>query len=305
MLFLSIHRSVVFALQSFWRNIWLSIVTIFIIFLTFMSVNFLVVISAVSESAINAVKDRIDVSIYFKQNVKESAITDVKADLAGLSQVKEIEYRSPEDNLKTFADRHQDDPNISETLKELEGNPLGATLIVKAKQLDYYPEILEAIDNPQYADIIEEKSYDDHQAVINNINTIADNVKRSGIVVSLVFVVIAALIVFNTVRIAIFTHQNEISVMKLVGASNWFVRAPFVFESILYGILACVIAIAIMYPTLSLIQPKLSSFFEGSNFDLIGYFNTHFALIFGSQLIGIIILNVISSSLALRKYLKV
>ena len=126
-----------------------------------------------------------------------------------------------------------------------------------------------------------------------------------NIIISILFILIAILIVFNTVRIAIFTHQNEISIMKLVGASNWFIRAPFIFESIFSGIIGCLLALAVFYPLLSLVQPQLASFFNGANFDLVGYFNNHLVWIVGSQLVGIIILNFISSSAAIGRYLKV
>lgn len=305
MLLVTIHRSIAFALQSFWRNIWLSLATIFIICLAFLSINFLVSINAISESAIESVKEKVDVSIYFKQNIKESKIAEIKSHLETLPQVKSIIYHSPEENLEAFRDRHEDDIVIQETLIELEGNPLGATLVVKAKQLSDYPEVLKAIDNPAYADLIEKKSYDDHQVVIERINSITDNIRRGGLIVSIIFVIIAVLIVFNTVRIAIFTHRSEVNIMKLVGASNWFIRAPFIWENIISGVIACFLAIGIIYIILTLIQPHLSNFFGGVEFNIISYFNNNFVLIFGSQLVGIIILNIISSGLALGKYLKV
>ncbi len=305
MFLLSLSRSLFFAVQSFWRNIWLSLATIFIITLTFISINFLVVLGAVSDSAVEAVKEKIDISIYFKQEVNENKVAEVKSHLETLPQIKSITYTSPEENLANFKAYHQDDTVIQETLKELENNPLGATLTVKAKELDDYPEVLEAIDNPAYAELIEERSYDDHQIVINRINSITENVRKGGFIISGLFVVIAALIVFNTVRIAIFTHRNEVGIMKLVGATNWFIRAPFIIENIFSGIIACILAIIVVYSILSLIQPHLANFFGGVEFDIIGYFNSNFLVIFGSQLVGIIILSITSSSLAIGKYLNV
>ena len=305
MILVTIKRSLWFALQSFWRNIWLSLATIFIISLTFLSINFLVVINAISDSAIAAVQNKIDVSIYFKQDVRESKVAEVKATLETLSQVKELIYISPDENLEVFKERRKDDPVIQEVLQELAGNPLGSTLVIKAKSLSDYPEILKAIDNPAYTDLIDKKGYDDHQAAIENINTITNNVKKGALIISLMFVLIAVLIVFNTVRIAIFTHQQEIGIMKLVGATNGFIRSPFILENIFSGIIACVLAITVIYFLLSLVQPHLNNFFAGVDVNLIGYFNTNFIIIFGGQLLGIIILNIISSSLALGKYLKV
>lgn len=304
-MFVTIGRGIAFALQSFWRNIWLSLATIFIISLTLISVNFLVALNAVSGAAVEAVKEKIDVSVYFKQSVREDKIEEIKSHLATLPQIKKIDYFSAADNLAEFRKRHETDTVITEALNELEGNPLGATIVIKAKNLTDYPEILEAIDNPAYADLIEEKNYDDHQIVISRINSLANNIRKGGLAVSAIFVIIAILIVFNTVRIAIFTHQSEIEIMKLVGASNGFVRAPFILENIYSGIIATAVSAVVVYAILSVVQPYLNSFFGGINFSLINYFNANFLLIFGLQLAGIIILNIISSCLALVRYLKV
>lgn len=305
MFLLALNRTIFFALQSFWRNIWLSLATIFVIFLALISVNFLLVINVISDSAIGAVKERIDVSVYFKPEVRESKIAEVKARLEALPQVKSITYRSSEENLESFKNRHQGDDKIQETLKELQGNPMGGTLVIRAKGLTEYPEIIKALDDPNYSELIEEKNFDDNRLVIERINSIADSIKKVVLVISLVFAIIAILIIFNTVRIAIFTHQNEIAIMKLVGAGNWFIRFPFIFESILCGVMGCFVTIVFLYPLLSGLQPYLSSFFNGVPFDVVGYFNHNFLWIFGGELLAIIIINIISSSIAIGKYLNV
>jgi len=305
MFLLALNRAILFALQSFWRNVWLSLATIFVIFLALLSVNFLIVVNVISNSAISAVKDRIDVSVYFKPEVRESKIAEIKTRLESLPQIKSIVYRSAEESLDTFKARHEGDSKIQDTLKELAGNPMGGTLIVQAKELKDYPEILKALDDPSYGDLIEEKNFDDNRLVINRINLIANSAKKVVLAISLVFVIIAILIIFNTVRIAIFTHQNEIAIMKLVGAGNWFIRMPFIFESILCGLLGCVVTVIFLYPLISGLQPYVASFFNGVNFDIIGYFNHNFITIFGSELIAIIFINIVSSGIAMGKYLNV
>lgn len=305
MILVAVSRSIIFAIQSFWRNIALSIATIFIIFLALISINFLLLINAISTSAVSVVKDKIDVTIFFHNTVRDDKVTEIKSHLETLPQIENIIYRSPEENLNSFRKLHQNDTTIQEALSELEGNPLGPSLVIKSKELSDYPEILKAIDNPAYAEIIEEKSYDDQQIVIDNINAITQNVKRGGFAISGIFMIILVLIVFNTVRIAIFTKKNEVGIMKLVGATNWFVRAPFIIESVISAILGCALSIAGIYLFISFIQPRLTEFFSGANFDLTGYFNSHFLIIFGLEMAGIIILNIISSAIALGKYLKV
>ncbi|MFA5020642.1 MAG: permease-like cell division protein FtsX [Patescibacteria group bacterium] len=298
-------RGIIFALQSFWRNIWLSIATVFIVFLALISVNFLITINVITDSAVAIIKNRVDVSVYFKPDIRESKIAEVKLRLEGLPEVKEIVYKSCDDNLASFAERHRTDQKIQETLQELDGNPMGATLVVKAKDLRDYPKIMETLDDPAISELVEEKNFDNNQLVIDRINQIAVNVKKIMLAISAIFTLIAILIVFNTVRVAIFTHQNEIAIMKLVGAGNWFIRFPFVFEAVLAGLLAVLVTLIFLYPCLSFAQNYLSSFFVGSNFDLLGYFNRNFLVIFGTQIIAIIVLNTVSALVAISKYLNV
>lgn len=305
MFILSLKRGMLFALQSFWRNIWLSVATVFVIFLAVMSVNFLIMVGVISDSAVSAVKDRVDVSVYFKPEIGESKIAEVKARLESVSLVKSVVYKSPEENLANFKSRHLGDVKIQETLSGLSGNPMGAILVVKANDLKDYPEILKVLDDPAFSDLIEEKNYDDNQLVISRINAIAINVRNFVMIISGLFILIAILIVFNTVRIAIFTHQTEIAVMKLVGAGNWFIRFPFIFESIFSGLIGVIAATIFLYPILSLAQTYLGAFFAGSTFDLIGYFNNNFLLIFGGEILAIIIINIISALVAISKYLNV
>lgn len=137
------------------------------------------------------------------------------------------------------------------------------------------------------------------------MNVITARTRQIMLLVSFIFVAITVLVVFNAVRIAIYTHRKEIGVMKLVGASNWFIRAPFLVEAVLYSFLGVVIVIAIFYPFIHLLQPYLGSFLNTASVDLVGYFNSHFVAIFGVEFLGASLINVIASSLAVGKYVKV
>ncbi|MFA6428157.1 MAG: permease-like cell division protein FtsX [Candidatus Buchananbacteria bacterium] len=304
MFLVSFYRSIKFALQSFSRNFWLSLITIFIIVLTFLSLNFLVVLNFLTNSAITAVKDKIDISLYFETTVKESAIAEVKQQIQALPQVKEIKYVSAEQNLETFKNRNQQNDSILATLQALQSNPLGGTIIIKAKELADYPIIFKAIDTPEINELLYEKGFDTHQEIISRITNLTQQTQTAGIVISLIFAIIVALIVFNTIRIAIFAHREEIAIMKLVGASNWFIRAPFIFESFLYALIGCLVAVLLIYGLLSLLQPQLVNFFQGLDVNIITYYNQNWYLIFGAELLVIMMLNFVSCSLAVGKYLK-
>lgn len=304
-MFVFIYRTLKFAFKGFIRNIWLSIVTIIILILTLFSITMVAGINFVAEQAINSIKDKVDVSVYFKPDVTEDKIVNIRHRLEELSSVKLVDYVSKEDALLRFKDKHKDDPIILESINQLGENPLSATLIIQANSIDEYPDILSFLDNSDYDDLIQDKNFDDNEKVINQLSQISDKVENIGIIVSIIFIIIAILIVFNTIRINIYTHREEIGIMKLVGATNWFVRAPFIVESIIYALLAVVISMAILYPLLGVIAPQVSNFFEGYNLDLVSYFHENFWLIIGWQLGFAIILSIISSSIAIGRYLRV
>lgn len=303
--FIAFQRILIFAWQSFWRNIWLSLVTITIIILTFISINFLILVNVVSDTAIQLVKDKVDISLYFKPDITESQVLEVQTYLSSLTQVKEISYVSQQAALEKFRQLHKDNQVIIESLEELDDNPIGATLQIKAKDIDEYQGIDEVLVNSKYNELILDKNFDDNKAFISQIRDFSDNVRKVAIITSIIFVLIASLIVFNTIRVAIYTHRQEIGVMKLVGATNWFIRSPFLLEAISYGIIACIAGIAIVYPMLNFVQPYVNNFFLTTEFSLTEYFTNNFWTIFGLELLTIILINIISSSIAIRRYLKV
>jgi len=301
----SIYQVIIFAWQSFWRNFWLSLVTITIIVLALLSINSLILLNVVSDKAIDIIKEKIDVSVYFRQEATENQVLEVQTYLSSLTKVKEISYISQQQALQNFRQKHQNDPLIIESLEELEKNPLGATLVVKSKNIEDYPEILTVLDNSKYNDLILDKNFDDNKIYIGKIKTISDNVNKIGFLASGIFILIALLIVFNTIRVAIYTHQKEITIMKLVGAANWFIRSPFLVESVFYATIAWLIAIGLTYPLINLIQPHLTNFFLDQTFNISQYFQDNFWRLFGLELLIIILLNIASSFIAIRRYLKV
>lgn len=297
-----------FAFQGFWRNFWLSVVTISVIVLTFISINFLILINKVTESSTKLIQNKIDISIYFKNNTEQDILEMAESELKSISQVASVEVVSEEEALESFRQKHKSDLSILQSLEELDENPLGATFRIKAKNINDYEEIISIIDNSKYSSYILDRNYDDNKFIINKINLISQNVNKFGIIITCIFIFIGILIVFNTIKLAIYTHEKEIAIMKLVGASDSFISFPYIIESILYAIFACIISIAIFYPLLSFIQPYVITFFKGFEGEVINlrrFFDSNFVIIFGIELMAIILLNVIASSVAIRRYLKV
>lgn len=296
--------------KNFFRNIWLSIVTLSIVILSLLSINILITLNILTREAIKIVKDKVDISIYFKPEISEDQVYAFKSKVTALDAVKEAKYISSDEALEMFKIRHQNNSLLMDSLGELADNPLGAALVIKARDTDDYIDILadvEAQEFNEYANWIQEKNFNNYKLIIEKLNKITSRIHFIGAVVTALFLFITVLIIFNSIRVAIYTHREEIGIMRLVGATSWFVRGPFLIESVLYGLFAWLIATAIFYPLLKLIQPYLSQFLSaGANgFDIINYFNSRFLELFGWQLSFIILLSMISSSIAIRRYLKV
>ncbi|MBI5622013.1 FtsX-like permease family protein [Candidatus Falkowbacteria bacterium] len=298
-------RTIKFSLQDFYRNIWLSIVTISILVLTLVSINVLVAFHAVTATAITAIQNKVDISVDFKPTVTAAEINTVKTYLLGLPEVADIEYISRDEALARFKERHSANQTILDVVSELSDNPLGASLRVKARNLDSYATILSALDKPEITPLVASRDYYNRQTMISKVSGWTDTGEKIAFVFIIFFILISALIVFNTIRVAIYTHREEIGIEKLVGATNWFVSLPFILESVFYALAACLITIVIVYPLLAFVQPYVAGFFGADSFNLTDYFTARFFMIFLTELVVIMLVNIVSSMVATRKYLKV
>ncbi|MBU4257273.1 ABC transporter permease [Candidatus Parcubacteria bacterium] len=304
MFLLSFARVIKFSFQDIGRNIWLSIVTMSILILALFSVNMLLTVNVISQAAIGAVKEKIDVNIYIKPDTEESKIMALKAQISGLSQVKDVQYISKAQALESFKEKHQNNPEVMESLKEIGKNPLTPSLVIKPKDVDQYQELIVNLNSIE-DDIIESRNFDDHKLMIDKINGITDRVSEAGMVISFTFIIITLLLVYNSIRVAIYTHRREIKIMRLVGASNWFIRAPYLFSSIIYTVVGVSAIVVIYYFFLNLLQPYIETFFIDYDINLAAHFRDNFINIFGLQFLVGIVVNMGASLIAVSKYSKV
>jgi len=301
----SFWRALSFALKDFWRNIWLSLVTITVLVLALLSFNILVSLNAMSDKIIDSVKDRIDVSVYFKPEINQAEIDNFRERLKSRPEVKSVSFISKEQALEDFKSKHQDDPKINEALKELEKNPMVDTVVVKANSTEEYNKVLGFINLPENQQIIKYQNFTDHEKIIQRVNSISLKIEKVSLIVTGIFILIAVLIVFNAIRVMLYSYKEEITVMRLVGASDWFIRLPFLLEGVLYSIFAVGLAFVGLYAIFGALGPYLNSFFDAYNFNLIQYYNDNFLLLFFSELGAVILLCTLSSGVAIRRYLKV
>jgi len=302
--FIAFLRAIKFSIQDIARNFWLSLVTVIILVLALSLVNILLTVQVVTQSAINSLKEKIDVTLDLKSLAQESEILALKSQVSNLDKVKSVEYTSKTQAIETFRKAHENDPDILQALRELNTNPLTASLIIKPKNIDQYDALitdLNKIDSP----IIDSRNFDNPKSMLDKINIITEKITQIGVAVSLLFILITILVVYNSIRVTIYTHQKEIRVMRLVGASNWFIRAPFLISSIVYTIIGLAFTLLLLFPLLNLMQPYLEYFFNGYKLNLIDYFKVNFIMIFGTQFVVASLVNLFASFIAVRKYSRI
>lgn len=293
-----------FALQDFWRNFWLSLATIFILVLALFSVNILISLKAISDNIIEVVKNKVDINIELITEATEADVGNFMVFLKNNPQVAEVKFVSREQVLEDFKNKNANNPYIQEALAELGENRFSNMLIIKAGNTSDYQNILEIIKSSEYQEIIKNNDFSDPQKIIVFVEDVDQKTESFGFFIAGIFILISFLIVFNTIRVTIYTHKDEIGVMRLVGATNGFIRAPYIITSIFYALAAMIIKVVLFYALLNVITPQLLSFFGEYGLDLVGYFNAGFFTIFGLELLAIIILNIMSSGFAVRRYLK-
>ncbi len=302
-MFTALSRVIKYGLLNFWRSGWLSAATIIIMIVTLIVFEGLMFFDAITNQALESLRDKIDISAYFNQETAEDEILKIKKSLEDLSEVKKVEYLSKEKALEIFKEKHKEDQTISEALKELDINPLLASLNIKAYDTKDYGVINTYLKNNSFKDLINKVSYAQNSTIIERLNRIMGTMNKIGTFLTILFSFIAVLITFNTIRLAIYSNKEEISIMRLVGASNSFIRGPYVVEGIIYGIIAGIFSFIILIPVIYYGSPYIKIFIPEMN--LWSYLISNSMDILSYQILFGTILGITSSSIAIRKYLRI
>lgn len=300
----SFLRIIKFAFQDIFRNVGLSLMTCMILVLMLLSVNTLWSVDVLTKEAVGLVKEQINVSLYLSAGISEKQLTEMKNYIQSFPEVTNLEVKNRDQVLTNFQDRHKMSKEVLDALGELGANPFGPTLTVKTKEPGDYRKVIEALSVPEYENLIEAKSFDQHEEAIDRIQNITTRVERVGLGLSILFAIISFFIIFNTIRVSIITHNTEIGIKRLVGASSWFIRGPYLIEALIFTLLSAGISAVLVYTALRWVDPYLIIAFP-NGFSLTNYYNSNILLIFGSQALVVLLLNVLSSTIAMRKQLKV
>lgn len=300
-----LQRIIKSGILNFRRNGIVSWAAVLVTTITLLVISTLFLLHQVLNFSLDQIKNKVDVTIYFNEGTSEDKIMALKDSLQKLPEVAEISYTSADDALKLFRERHESDYPTIQALDEIGKNPLGAYLNVKAKEVSQYESIANFMksDNALVlgsASIIDKVNYYQNKTVIDRLNAIISGANKLGILIILLFVIISVIITFNTIRLTIFISKEEIGVMRLVGASKTIVRGPFMVEGAIYGLVATMITIGLLFPALIWFGKNMTNF-VGLN--LYDYFLSNFIQIFSIILISGVMLGVLSSYFAVHRYL--
>lgn len=306
MLWVSARRIFQSGLTSFFRNSFVSLAAVFVMTMTVFIIGALMFLSGVVGQFVGYVKDKVDVNVYFVPDASEEEIFTLTDSVKNLPEVEYVTYTSRDEVLENFRDRHQGDQLTLQALDELGNNPFGASLSIKAKQPSQYEGVAQFLDDRTTdslgAPLIDEVNFENNRLVIERLERIARYTELFGYVVMVLFAIASVMITFNTIRLAIYTAREEISVMRLVGASNGYIRGPFIVEGTLYGVISGFVSLALFFVFSLLIRTTTVQAFSIDVFDMyVSQFLWFFFVLVGSGAV----LGALSSFLAVRKYLSV
>ncbi len=295
-----------YGLIGFIRNGFVSLAAILIMTITLFVVAVLLIGSAALTSVLQQLTSNVDVTVYFTTNAGQDQIQQLQQSLQALPEVASVTYVSADQALSQFQARHQNDQLIMQALQEVGGNPLGASLEIKAKDTSQYQTIAQYLSTAQQSgtdmgNAIDTINYYQNQAAIQRLTQIINAARALGLGVALVLGLASLLIAFNTIRLAIYTARDEIGVMNLVGASPWFVQGPFIVAGMLYGVISGLIVLVLLYPITLYLGPGSEAFL--GSFNVFDYFVSTFPLLFLVVMGTGVGLGAISSFLAVRRYL--
>lgn len=254
-----------------------------------------------SNKFIDHLKDKIDISIYFKADVDEGEILNIQEEIGKVEGVARTEYVSREKALIFFKERYGHNETILKALEEVGENPLSASINIKVSKPEDYEKVLTYIETAIYKDKLISKNFTESRDLIERTSGLITGLQVGSIIITLVLTSVAVIVAFNTIRIAIYAMREEISIMKLVGASNWFIRGPFLLAGLFYGLIAAVLSF-IFYVPFILTFGKRFDLFLGE----VSVSNFFFANVFGllfSQVVFGAILGILSATWAIAKYL--
>lgn len=298
-------RTLVFALQDFTRNLWLSATTVVMLTLTVLSAHVLIATHVAARSALTSLERRADLRIQFRGTVGEADADAVRARLAERPEVASVAQRSRQEVLDAFLQSHRGDQDIADAIAEVGGNPFGPELRVTLRRPEDFPAIVTILDEPTLRERVAATDAADHAALTAQLTALTRRLRTIGFTVTGLALLVTVLIVVQAMRIVTYSRRTEASIMRLVGASNWFVRTPFLVFGALASVAATALATAVTLGALPIVTPSLQSVLGVAALDINVFFRDHGIAIALAEIAALGLVTIGTSAFAIRRYLRV
>ena len=292
--------------QNFFRNAWLSVAATAVMVVALVIMLSSIVLNVAAQNAITELSKNLKISVYIKTDAKQTDITRLQNELSGNQYVANVTFVNSDQAQQQFNENFGSDQKLLEGLALVGGNTLPASFEVSVNNLSKFQEVGDIPKQKTYATTIDSISLGktDAKKTIDRAASTQKFITLASIIAAAVFAVVSMLIIFNTIRMAIFTRSEEIKIMKLVGATPSYIAGPFLVEASMYGIISGTIASSIVVGAVYYLGNKIGSQAEFSQ--TYAYFTELkiiAAMYLGTILAGVLI-GIISSMFAMEKYLK-
>lgn len=289
--------------RDFYRDKWLTMATVIVMALALYLIGVGLLLGYGVLRAIDAVEDRINISVYFNLTVPEEDILRMKDEVEGkrITQIASVRYVSREQAMEDFMAREGNNDEIREALEIAKENPLPASLVIIARDATAYADI-NTYMHQEYGEYIMDTSFDRNKAIVSDVQNIIVFVRNMGFGLGGIFMIIAVLVTLNTVRMSLYAHRAEFDVMRLVGASNLYMRVPTLVEGVLYGVSSAFLAIAALVATVYIVDPVAQRMVSSVDLSAI-YGRMLFVMAVSVVFLGIF-LGFLSSAIGVRRYLE-
>lgn len=261
-------RVMKYGAKGFMRNFWLSSASTIVMAITMIILFVTIVASVILTNTAEMMRNKIDITIYLKPGTSDQVLEQLTDIIAEDANIKSVETSNSEQEYTKFLEENAESSDITnildEDMKNLMISKMQATMRIKVYDIDNLDSIKGIVENnPLFKDFLDTElspTYDVNQAEIATITSWARIARTGGIILAAVFLVISVLIVFSTIRMAIFSRREEIYMMKLVGADRGFIRGPFLVEAEICGLIAGLVAGVVCYFGFMFLAPKLSGY---------------------------------------------
>lgn len=303
---ITLRRIFASGIINFFRNSWLSVAATAVMVVALVIILMTVVLNVTARNAISELSKNLKVSVYLKDDAKQQEINRLNSELVSNHYVADVNYISKEQAQKQFTESFHEDTKLLEGLALVGGDSLPASIEISVSDLTKINEVGNIPQKDTYKSIVDSVTLGktDAKKTIDRAASAQRFITTASAVAAAIFAVVSMLIIFNTIRMAIFTRSEEIKIMKLIGATPNYIRGPFLVESSMYGVIAGIIAASVIISGVYSLGGKVANQVEfAATYTFFTQARVIAAMYLGAILLGVLV-GVISSMMAMEKHLK-